>query len=126
MAEEEKEEKKSSKLMPIIIGAVGGIVLLLLGLGIGYFIFSSPPTDPSAEVDEIIEKSNGEEEGEEECIDDETTEINECSDNPEKIALDTPENQVFLTKPAPWYDLGLPIYLRSQLTTFQCLPQRIT
>ena len=97
MAEEEKEEKKSSKLMPIIIGAVGGIVLLLLGLGIGYFIFSSPPTDPSAEVDEIIEKSNGEEEGEDECIDDETTEINECSDNPEKIALDTPESQVFLT-----------------------------
>ena len=36
------------------------------------------------------------------------------------------ENQDFLTKPAPWYDLGLPNYLRSQLTTFQCLPQRIT
>ena len=63
MAEEEKEEKKSSKLLPIIIGAVGGIVLLLAGLALGFFLFSSPAADPSAEVDEIIEKSS---EGEEE------------------------------------------------------------
>ena len=57
MAEEEKEEKKSSKLLPIIIGAVGGIVLLLAGLALGFFLFSSPAADPSAEVDEIIEKN---------------------------------------------------------------------
>jgi len=56
MAEEEKEEKKSSKLLPIIIGAVGGIVLLLAGLALGFLLFSSPAADPSAEVDEIIEK----------------------------------------------------------------------
>ena len=54
MAEEEKEEKKSNKLLPIIIGAVGGIVLLLAGLALGFFLFSSPAADPSAEVDEII------------------------------------------------------------------------
>ena len=87
MAEEEKEEKKSNKMLPIIIGAVGGIVLLLAGLALGFFLFSSPAADPSAEVDEIIEKNTeSEEEGEE---DDNST--------PDKIALDTPENQVFLT-----------------------------
>ena len=89
MAEEEKEEKKSSKLIPIIIGAVGGIVLLLAGLALGFFLFSSPAADPSAEVDEIIEKNSegeGEDEGEE---DDNST--------PDKVALDTPESQVFLT-----------------------------
>ena len=57
MAEEEKEEKKSNKFLPIIIGAVGGIVLLLAGLALGFFLFSSPAADPSAEVDEIIEKN---------------------------------------------------------------------
>ena len=100
MAEEEKEEKKSSKLIPIIIGAVGGIVLLLAGLALGFFLFSSPAADPSAEVDEIIEKNSPEEEGEEECLNpvenEETGEV-ECKGDPERVALDTPENQVFLT-----------------------------
>ena len=70
MAEEEKEEKKSSKLLPIIICAVGGIVLLLAGLALGFFLFSSPAADPSAEVDEIIEKNT---EGEEEIEEDDNT-----------------------------------------------------
>ena len=101
MAEEEKEEKKSSKLIPIIIGAVGGIVLLLAGLALGFFLFSSPAADPSAEVDEIIEKNSPEETGEdEECLNpvenEETGEV-ECKGDPERVALDTPENQVFLT-----------------------------
>jgi len=101
MAEEEKEEKKSSKLIPIIIGAVGGIVLLLAGLALGFFLFSSPAADPSAEVDEIIEKNSPEEAGEEEeCLNpvenEETGEV-ECKGDPERVALDTPENQVFLT-----------------------------
>ena len=91
MAEEEKEEKKSNKLMPIIIGAVGGIVLLLAGLALGFFLFSGPAADPSAEVDEIIEKNSNVEdsEGEGEGEDDNST--------PDKISLDTPETQVFLT-----------------------------
>ena len=87
MAEEEKEEKKSSKLMPILIGAAGGIVLLLAGLALGFFLFSSPAADPSAEVDEIIEKNT---EGDEEVEEDDNS-------SPDKVALDTPENQVFLT-----------------------------
>ena len=87
MAEEEKEEKKSSKLMPILIGAAGGIVLLLAGLALGFFLFSSPAADPSAEVDEIIEKNT---EGDEEVEEDDNS-------TPDKVALDTPENQVFLT-----------------------------
>ena len=63
------------------------IYIVLIIVAIGFFLFSSPAADPSAEVDEIIEKNTeSEEEGEE---DDNTT--------PDKIALDTPENQVFLT-----------------------------
>ena len=99
MAEEEKEEKKKGNLLPIIIGAVGGIVLLLAGLGLGYFLFSSTPADPSQEVDEIIEKNKPEEETEEECInpvENAEGEI-ECQGDPEKVALETPETQVFLT-----------------------------
>ena len=36
----EEEEEKSSKLLPIIIGAVGGIVLLLAGLALGFSVSS--------------------------------------------------------------------------------------
>ena len=97
MAEEEKEEKKSNKLLPIIIGAVGGIVLLLAGLALGFFLFSSPAADPSAEVDEIIEKNS---EGEEEIEEDDNS-------TPDKIALDTPENQVFLTT---YYEFYVPFF----------------
>ena len=101
MAEEEKEEKKKGNLMPIIIGAVGGIVLLLAGLALGFFLFSSTPADPSEEVEEIIEKNSPVEEGEEEeCknpVENEETGEIECQGDPEKVALETPEAQVFLT-----------------------------
>ena len=57
MAEEvEEEEPKKSGLIKIVIFVVAGIVLLLMGLGIGYFLFGGEPeTDPSAEVNQIIE-----------------------------------------------------------------------
>ena len=56
MAEELEEEPKKSGVIKIVIFAVSGILLLLIGLGIGYVMFGGEPeTDPSAEVNQIIE-----------------------------------------------------------------------
>ena len=56
MAEELEEEPKKSGLIKIVIFAVAGILLLVIGLGIGYLMFGGEPeTDPSAEVNQIIE-----------------------------------------------------------------------
>ncbi|MDA8687622.1 flagellar basal body-associated FliL family protein [bacterium] len=56
MAEEVEEEQKKGGLVKIIIFVVAGIMLIAVGLGIGYFIFGGEPEpDPSAEVNQIIE-----------------------------------------------------------------------
>ena len=56
MAEEVQEEEKKGGLIKIIIFVVAGIMLIAVGLGIGYFIFGGEPEpDPSAEVNQIIE-----------------------------------------------------------------------
>ena len=56
MAEEIEEEPKKSGRIKIVIFAVAGILLLVIGLGIGYLMFGGDPeTDPSAEVNQIIQ-----------------------------------------------------------------------
>ena len=67
MAEEVEEEQKKGGLIKIIIFVVAGIMLIAVGLGIGYFIFGGEPEpDPSAEVNQIIEgKETEKKEGEE-------------------------------------------------------------
>ena len=56
MAEEVEEEQKKGGLIKIIIFVVAGIMLIAVGLGIGYFIFGGEPEPvPSAEVNQIIE-----------------------------------------------------------------------
>ena len=60
MADEvEEEEPKKSGIVKIIIFVVAGILLIVVGLGIGYFMFGGEPEpDPSAEVNQIIEGKN--------------------------------------------------------------------
>jgi len=61
MAEEVEEEQKKGGLVKIIIFVVAGIMLIAVGLGIGYFIFGGEPEpDPSAEVNQIIEGKEAE------------------------------------------------------------------
>ena len=62
MAEENTEEegKKSNLMLYIGIG-VGGVVLLAVGLLVGYLLFGTQP-DPSEEVTEIIEEQKAAEE----------------------------------------------------------------
>ena len=61
MAEEVEEETKKSNLLKIIIFVVSGILLIAVGLGIGYFLFGGEPEpDPSAEVNQIIEGKEAE------------------------------------------------------------------
>ena len=57
MAEvKEEEEQKKGGILKIILFVIGGICLIVLGLGIGYFIFGGEPEqDPSQEVNQIIE-----------------------------------------------------------------------
>jgi flagellar FliL protein len=51
-----KKKKKKSPLIKILMFVIGGVLLLVIGLGIGYFLFGGEPeTDPSSEVNQIIE-----------------------------------------------------------------------
>ena len=61
MADEENEEpKKKSGLVKILIFVFAGILLIAVGLGVGYFMFGSQQPDPSEEIDAIIEKTKEE------------------------------------------------------------------
>ena len=56
MAEVVEEEAKKSPLIKILMFVIGGVLLLVIGLGIGYLLFGGEPeTDPSSEVNQIIE-----------------------------------------------------------------------
>ena len=89
MAEEEVEEKKSKGgLIKIILFAVGGIMLVVMGLGVGYFVFGSSQPDPSEEIETIIERKMEEAEA-----------AKSASDNasPQKVSKETPEQENFIT-----------------------------
>ncbi|MBT5574111.1 flagellar basal body-associated FliL family protein [Alphaproteobacteria bacterium] len=89
MAEEEVEEKKSKGgLIKIILFAVGGIVLVVIGLGAGYFVFGSSQPDPSEEIETIIERKLQEAEA---------AKAEQDNASPEKVSKETPEQENFVT-----------------------------
>ena len=90
MADNEAEPKAGGGLVKkLAIFGGGGILLIAIGLGVGYFIFGSAQPDPSDEIEEIIERKMQEREA---------AELEE-SDNstPQKMSKDTPEEEVFET-----------------------------
>ena len=58
MADEDNQGSSRRTLLMIMGGVVGGAVLVSLGLGIGYMIFGGSSSNPSAEVEQIIERRN--------------------------------------------------------------------
>tara|TARA_B100000989_G_C19515358_1_gene461332 strand:- start:1158 stop:1793 length:636 start_codon:yes stop_codon:yes gene_type:complete len=109
MAEEKKEENgKKGGLIKIIMMAVGGIVLLGVGLGIGMFM-GGEKSDPSSEISQIIEKKENPELNENEdksieeeiaaddCLDEEKDEEGNCPVGPRKMPKIVPEEEIFAT-----------------------------
>ena len=89
MAEEEVEEKKSKGgLLKIILFALGGIMLVVIGLGVGYFVFGSSQPDPSEEIETIIERKMEEAEAAKSAAD---------NASPQKVSKETPEQENFIT-----------------------------
>ncbi len=56
MAEEAAEGKKSGGIIKYIMFGLGGLTLVGVGLGAGFFVFGSKAADPSEEIEEIIER----------------------------------------------------------------------
>ena len=76
MADEVEEEPKKSGLIKIVIFVVAGILLIVIGLGIGYLMFGGEPEpDPSAEVNQIIEGKEAEKKEKEDKKDKEEGEV---------------------------------------------------
>ena len=60
MADNEAEPKAGGGLVKkLAIFGGGGILLIAIGLGAGYFIFGSAQPDPSEEIEEITELEAG-------------------------------------------------------------------
>lgn len=109
MAEEKKDENGKGKggILKIVLMAVGGIILLGIGLGIGVFM-GGEETDPSSEISQIIDKKENpekkddedlelSEEEEIECTEEEKDEEGNCPVGPRKIPKIVPEEELFAT-----------------------------
>ena len=92
MADEENEEpKKKSGLVKILIFVFAGILLIAVGLGVGYFMFGSQQPDPSDEIDAIIEKTKDEADAEKQAA------LEQAENAAEKVAKEKPEAETFVT-----------------------------
>ena len=92
MADEENEEpKKKSGLVKILLFVFAGILLIAVGLGVGYFMFGSQQPDPSEEIDAIIEKTKDEAEAEKQAA------LEQAENAAEKVAKEKPEAETFVT-----------------------------
>ena len=89
MAEEEVEEKKSKGgLLKIILFIVGGVVLIAVGLGVGFLIFGNSQPNPSEEIEAIIERKMEEAEA---------AKASEDNASKKKVSKETPEQENFVT-----------------------------
>ncbi len=52
----EEAEKTKSGLVKYIMFGLGGVALVGLGLGAGFFVFGSKAADPSEEIEQIVER----------------------------------------------------------------------
>jgi flagellar FliL protein len=89
MAENEAEEGgKGGLVKKILIFGGAGIVLVGIGLGVGYLVFASAQPDPSEQIEEIIERKMQE-----------RAEAEAAADNatPQKQSKDAPEEEAFET-----------------------------
>lgn len=92
MADEENEEpKKKSGLVKILLFVFAGILLIAVGLGVGYFMFGSQQPDPSDEIDAIIEKTKDEADAEKQAA------LEQAENLAEKVAKEKPEAETFVT-----------------------------
>ena len=92
MAVEENEEpKKKSGLVKILIFVFAGILLIAVGLGVGYFMFGSQQPDPSEEIDAIIERTKDEADAEKQAA------LEQAQNAAEKVAKEKPEAETFVT-----------------------------
>jgi len=91
MAENEAEPKAGGGLVKkLLIFGGGGILLIGIGLGVGFLVFGGSQPDPSEEIEQIIERKMQEREAAEAAAE---------ADNatPQKNSKDTPEEEVFET-----------------------------
>lgn len=89
MAEEEVEEKKSKGgLLKIILFIIGSVVLIAVGLGVGFLIFGNSQPNPSEEIEAIIERKMEEAEA---------AKASEDNASKKKVSKETPEQENFVT-----------------------------
>jgi len=91
MAENEAEPKEGGGLVKkLLIFGGGGILLIGIGLGVGFLVFGGSQPDPSEEIEQIIERKMQEREAAEAAAE---------ADNatPQKNSKDTPEEDFFET-----------------------------
>ena len=92
MADEENTEpKKRGPLLRILAFALGGLLLIAAGLGGGYLLFGSGQSDPSEEIESIIEKKMEQAEAEK------AAEEDLAADEASKVAKEAPEVEAFVT-----------------------------
>ena len=76
--------------MKILLFAFGGIALIGIGLGVGFVLFGGAQSDPSEEIEQIIERKM--EEADAQKIAEEEAEKGDG-----KVAKETPDVETFVT-----------------------------
>lgn len=101
MADEADGEEKKSNMLLIILLGVGGLLLLAVGLLLGFLVFGGNSTDPSAEIEQIIERQEKatKPDSEEEASEEEASVEEELGEDgqPKKKVKDVPATETFDT-----------------------------